>query len=120
MASKKKENADEAMTEKQESAEDEAGQEKNDAEDAANDDTEPKAAGAEQPVAAGAGPVLGIHERLEDAELASLTGGKPDLVHSLNRITILTGALKTALPEAVKHVEDAALKADLEALLGML
>jgi hypothetical protein len=61
----------------------------------------------------------GIHERLEDLELAMITAG-PDKGWALNRITLLTGSLKTALPDAIRHVDDLALKADLEALLGLL
>jgi hypothetical protein len=61
----------------------------------------------------------GIHERLEDLELAMIAAG-PDKGWALNRITILTGSLKTALPDAIRHIDDVALKADLEALLGLL
>jgi hypothetical protein len=61
----------------------------------------------------------GIHERLEDAELEAMTG-HPDVAHALNRITLLTGALKTALPEAIRHVDGGDLKAALQALFDIL
>jgi hypothetical protein len=61
----------------------------------------------------------GIHERLEDLELSMMTASQ-DKSGAFNRVTLLTGALKTSLPEVIKHVENAALKADLEGLFGIL
>lgn len=62
---------------------------------------------------------LGIHERLESLEL-SLLGGSPEKGWAINRAAILTGTLKTTLPEVIGHIEEPALKADLEGLLGLL
>lgn len=61
----------------------------------------------------------GLHERLETAELAAMTGPQ-ELAGPLNRITVLTGALKTSLPDAIRHVTDDDLRADLESLLASL
>jgi hypothetical protein len=60
-----------------------------------------------------------LHESLEAAELASL-GKSPENAHVLNRITLLTGALKSALPGAIRHIEGDGLKARLQVLLDIL
>jgi len=61
----------------------------------------------------------GIHERLEDLELAMIAAPQ-EKAGAFNRIAILTGTLKTALPDAIGHVEDEQLRADLETLLALL
>ena len=60
-----------------------------------------------------------LHQRLEALELTML--GKPaEKAWPINRVTILTGTLKTALPDVIRHIEDESLRDGLKTLLEML
>jgi hypothetical protein len=79
---------------------------------------------AQEPVGTAiAGPItsvsVNLHGRLEKA-MRELHTAPQDVVFPLHTVEMLTGRLKTILPEAIKAASDEELKADLQTLLGLL
>ncbi|QEH36516.1 hypothetical protein OJF2_51000 [Aquisphaera giovannonii] len=65
----------------------------------------------------------GLSTRLTRVVNAILTSGKPDAVHSLHKVELIVGTLKTSLGAAIEACEaigDEALKAELKSLHAVL
>jgi hypothetical protein len=61
-----------------------------------------------------------LANRLTKAASAAANSGNPELAQSLNRLDLLVGDLKNALPAAIKATEGEQLSADLTGLLAKL